>query len=73
MTIGEREILSTALSSGLSGGNGEPVVMHVDNAQFDFDSTNRLILADLGNEIIKFFIAVKLSRYFFTAGNFGYS
>ena len=53
-TIGEREILSTALSSGLSGGNGEPVVMHVDNAQFDFDSTNRLILADLGNEIIKF-------------------
>jgi hypothetical protein len=52
--IGGREILSTALSSGLSGGNGDPMVMHADTSQFEFDANNRLYLANLGTHTTKF-------------------
>ena len=53
-TIGGREILSTALSSGLSGGNGDPVVIHADTAQFEFDANNRLRLKSTGSQNVMF-------------------
>jgi hypothetical protein len=53
-SIGGREILSTALSSGLSGGDNNPIVIHADNSQFAFDANNRLYLANLGTHSTKF-------------------
>jgi|TARA_R110002020_G_scaffold137796_5_gene307391 hypothetical protein len=53
-TIGGREILSTSLSSGLSGGNGDPVVMHTDTSQFAFHPDNRVYIANLGTHTTKF-------------------
>ena len=53
-SIGGREILSTSLSSGLSGGNGDPVVMHTDTSQFAFHPDNRVYIANLGTHTTKF-------------------
>ena len=47
-------LLSTALSSGLSGGNGDPVVIHADTAQFEFDANNRLKLKSTGSQNVMF-------------------
>tara|TARA_R110001583_G_scaffold30125_3_gene104420 strand:+ start:3323 stop:4810 length:1488 start_codon:yes stop_codon:yes gene_type:complete len=52
--IGEREILNTALSSGLSGGNGEPIVVIADTGQFQFGPTGVLQLKGTGTKNVMF-------------------
>ena len=53
-SIGEREIASTALSGGLSGGNGNPVVINADPTQFEFDGNEMIYLANLGTGTTKY-------------------
>jgi len=52
--IGEREILNTALSSGLSGGNGEPIVITADTGQFQFNPNGVLQLKGTGTKNVMF-------------------
>ena len=52
--IGEREILSTALSSGLSGGDGKPIVVTADTGQFQFGPTGVLQLKGTGSKTVMF-------------------
>ena len=52
--IGAREISNIALSAGLSGGNGFPVVVNADPTQFEFDVNGRLRLKSTGSENVMF-------------------
>ena len=55
-SLGGREIASTALSSGLQGGNptssptdtGQPISLNVNESQFTFDANNKLELQNIG-------------------------
>jgi hypothetical protein len=47
-------IATTALSAGLSGGNGHPIRVNADPAQFEFDVNQRLYLANLGTHTTKY-------------------
>ncbi len=53
-SIGAREISTTALLSGLSGGDGYAVSVNADPTQFEFDVNNRLFLANLGTHTTKY-------------------
>ena len=47
-SITEREIKTTALSSGLIGGDNTPIKLSIDPTQFEFDVDNRLKIKSLG-------------------------
>lgn len=47
-SITEREIKTTALSSGLVGGDNTPIKLSIDPTQFEFDVDNRLKIRSLG-------------------------
>ena len=47
-SITEREIATTALSSGLIGGGNTPLKLKINNDQFEFDDDNKLTLKGLG-------------------------
>jgi len=51
-SITEREIASTALSSGLVGGNNTPLTLRINPAQFKFNGENQLELQSLGSQTI---------------------
>jgi len=53
-SITEREIKTTALSSGLVGGNDMVIRLNVDNDVFGFDTNNRLVLKNLGTKSLAF-------------------
>ena len=48
-SITEREIATTALSSGLIGGNNTPIKLSIDTEQFEFDVDNKLSFKGVGN------------------------
>ena len=47
-SITEREIATTALSSGIIGGNNTPIKLSIDTEQFEFDVDNRLSFKGVG-------------------------
>ena len=47
-SITEREIKTTALSSGLVGGNSTPLKVNIDPEQFEFDVNSKIKLKSLG-------------------------
>jgi hypothetical protein len=48
-SITEREIATTALSSGLVGGNNTPLKLKINHDQFEFDVDNNLTFKGVGN------------------------
>ncbi len=48
-SITEREIASTALSSGLIGGNDTPLKLKINNDQFEFNVDHQLTIKSLGD------------------------
>ena len=51
-SITEREIKTTALSSGIIGGDNTPIKLSINNDQFDFNVDNQLNLKSLGSTTI---------------------
>ena len=53
-SITEREIATTALSSGLQGGNNVPVKLYIDTNTFGFEPDGKLILTNTGSKTVQF-------------------
>jgi len=51
-SITEREIATTALSSGLVGGNNVPIKLDINHDQFEFDLDNKLTFKGVGETTI---------------------
>ena len=51
-SITEREIATTALSSGLVGGNNKPIKVSINTEQFEFDVEDRLAFKGVGDVTI---------------------